>query len=319
MFIGTLLLDNITILKLSGFNVFLGIVPSTTSVGAGNSHLDTGNEGTGQETSNGSGTEDETNKEGSDNDQSTGTNHFSQGSLGGDGDTSFVVRVNFTSSDLGVISELSSDFEDHLKSSLSDRLHGHGRESVGQHSTDQETREQKSISDLDVSDDKSIRGRDIVRSSLGSGDEGTIKSHRDESSGSDSETLTNSSSGVTSSIKSISSVSGFLTKFSHFGNTTSIIRDGTISIDSQTDGKIGEHTKSSKGNTEKTKSLVGDVSGNTEEDDGDNAGEVSQSKTVDDVGGSTSLAGFRDFLDGLVGVGGIVFSQDTDHQANNET
>jgi hypothetical protein len=114
-------------------------------------------------------------------------------------------------------------------------------------------------------------------------------------------------------------VSNIFTEFGHFSNTTSVIRDGAISIDSQTNAQVGEHTEGSEGNTEKTEESVGDISGDGEEDDGVDARKVTEGETVDDVGGSTGLAGFGDFLDGLVVVGGIVFSEDTNDETNDQT
>lgn len=46
--------------------------------------------------------------------------------------------------------------------------------------------------------------------------------------------LSNSGSGVASSIKSISSLTDSVTHSSHLSNTTSIVTDGTISINSKT-------------------------------------------------------------------------------------
>jgi len=321
VFFRTLLLGDTTVQKFAGFNVFLGIIPSTTSVGTGDGHLDTRDQSTGQQTSNSLGAEEETNTEGSEDDQATGGDHFSKGSLSGDGDTSFVIGGDFTGDNLGVFLDLLSDFQDHFEGSLADGLHGHGREGIRKHGTDQETREEEGISDIDVRDVVrldglaiSIEGRDG-----GSGDESTVEGEGDQSGRSDSETLTDSSGSVTSSIQSISSVSNIFTEFGHFSDTTSVIRDGAISIDSQTNAQVGEHTEGSEGNTEKTEELVGDEGTDGEEDDGVDAREITEGETVDDVSGSTGLAGFGDFLDGLVVVGGIVFSEDTNDETNDQT
>jgi len=206
-----------------------------------------------------------------------------------------------------------------LESSSSDSLHGHGRESVGQHSTDQETSEQQSISDLDLINDQNLASFFFGGRVGGSGDESTVEGEGDESSRTNGETFTDSSGSVTSSIQSVSSVSSFFTEFTHFSNTTGIIRDGAISIDSQTNSQVGEHTKGSESNTEKTEEDVGDVSSDGQEDDGVDGGEVTKGKTVDNVGGSTSLAGFSDFFNGSVVVRGIIFSQETNSKTNNES
>jgi hypothetical protein len=320
VFFRTLLLGDTTVQKFAGFDVFLGIIPGTTSVGTGDSHLDTRDQSTGQQTSNSLRAEEETNTDGSKDDQTTGGDHFSEGSLSGDGDTSFIIGGNFTSDNLGVFLDLLSDFQDHFEGSTTDGLHGHGREGIRKHSTDQKTGEEEGISDIDVSDDISLLGFTVDDGEAsGSGDESTIKGEGDQSSRSDGETFTDGSGSVTGSIQSISSVSNIFTEFGHFSNTTSVIRDGAISIDSQTNAQVGEHTEGSEGNTEKTEESVGDISGDGEEDDGVDARKVTEGETVDDVGGSTGLAGFSDFLDGLIVVGGIVFSEDTNDETNDQT
>lgn len=152
-----------------------------------------------------------------------------------------------------------------------------------------------------------------------SGDEGTVEGKRDQSSRSNSETLTNSSSGVTSGIELIGSFSNGLTHFTHFNNTTSVIRNGTVGIDSKTNSHGGEHTKSTESNTEHTEEGVANESGDGKEDNGNNGGEVTKSQTLDNVGGSTSFARSSNLLNGGVFVRSVVFGDVTNDQTRPET
>ena len=64
-----------------------------------------------------------------------------------------------------------------------------------------------------------------------SGDESTEKGEFDEAGGSDGETLADNGSGVTSSVEGVSSVSDLSWESAHIGNTTSVVRDGSVSVD----------------------------------------------------------------------------------------
>lgn len=152
-----------------------------------------------------------------------------------------------------------------------------------------------------------------------SGDEGTVEGEGDQSSRSNSETLTNGSSGVTGGIELIGSLSDGFTHFAHFNNTTSIVRDGTVSIDSKTNSHGGEHTEGTEGNTEHTEEGVANESGDGEEDNGDNGGEVTKSQTLNDVSGSTSFTRSSNLLNGGVIVRGVVFGDVTNDQTRPET
>ena len=75
MLIGALLLGDVVDLQSAGFNIFLGVIPSTTSVGGGDSHLDARDEGTRKETSNSLRAEEETTKKRGDNDLKLGVSY----------------------------------------------------------------------------------------------------------------------------------------------------------------------------------------------------------------------------------------------------
>ena len=102
---------------------------------------------------------------------------------------------------------LSSDLVDHGFSGITDSRHGQSGESVWEHSTDEETGEGKGLKDVNSG------GFGVRKVSLNTGNESTEKSKSDEAGRSDSETLTNGGSGVTSTIKSVKSFS----IYHHFG------------------------------------------------------------------------------------------------------
>ena len=62
---------------------------------------------------------------------------------------------------------------------------------------------------------------------------GTEQGQRHKGGRTNGETLSNGSSGVSSSVQGISTLTDVLTHGSHLGNASSIVRDGTIGINGQ--------------------------------------------------------------------------------------
>ena len=292
-------------LEATGFDVLLGVVPGTTSVGGRDGHLDTGDEGTGEETGEGVLAEEDTADDGAEDDEDTGGDHLAEGTFGGDGDALLVVGFLSTVGDLGV-AELTADFVDHSHGSGTDGLHGHGGEPVGEHSTDDETGEDTFVEDVDGLD-------------LGAGDVGTIEGETDEGGGADGETLADGGGGVTGGVEGVSDVTDFGTHFGHFGNAPGVVGDGAVGVDGEGDGHGGEHAEGGEGVAEETAHVVGEEDGDGHGGGGGEDGDVAEGETVDDVGGGTGFAGFGDFLDGPVGAGGVVFGGVADEETRPET
>lgn len=155
--------------------------------------------------------EDHTEENRGHNDQETWRNHFLEGSLGGNLDAALVVRVDLSAPHLWV-SELSSDFDDHLSSGDTNGLHGHGREGVWKHGTNEQRSENPGFSNFNIVDL-------VLLGVLGSDDEGSVESQGDQGSGSDGESLADGGSGVSGGVQSIGLFSDFVAEFGHFGDT----------------------------------------------------------------------------------------------------
>lgn len=149
--------------------------------------------------------------------------------------------------------------------------------------------------------------------------EGSIQSETNKSRRSNGETLTNSSSCITSRIQNISSFSHLGIKFSHFGNTSGIVTDRSIAIDSEANGKIGKHAQGSQSHTVVAKSGVREVDHKTEDDNGDDGGKIAQSKSINDIGGGSSLACNGKFLNVVVRVTSHNFSHIADDETSDQT
>lgn len=200
----------------------LGIVPSSTSVGGRDGNLDTGDDGSGKETSGGGWAEEESGEEWGSEDESSWGNHHLEGSFSGDLDASLIVWLVLKSVlDVSLSSfVIVLDVVHHLVGGVTDSLHGEGREEVWEHGTDKESSELGWLEDINgvVTD---------------SSDEGTEESKSDETGRSDSETLTDSGGGVTSGIKSISDISDLGWESRHLSNSSGIVGDWSVTINGE--------------------------------------------------------------------------------------
>ena len=287
----------------AGLDVLLGVVPCATSVGHGDGELDTRDEATGEETSAAIAAEDDTGDEGRANNEDTGHDHLPEGSLGGDQDAALVIGLHLAGDNLG---ELFHALLNHVVGGLTDGLHGHGGESVGHHRTVKETREDPRVEDVDDGD-------------LGADGVGTEEGEGHKGGRADGETLTDGGGGVTGGVKGISAAANLGAELGHLGDATSVVRDGTVSIDGQAHGERTEHTEGSEGNTVHTGQDVGASDGDAEANDRDDAGKVTDGKTVDDTSGAGDLLGLGDLAHGGVRVGSVVLSDETDEETRPET
>lgn len=294
-------------LKKLSLNELLAVVPGATSVGGRESNLDAADNVTGKETRDATVAEEKTHKDRGNDDDAAGGDHLSEGSVGGDGDALSVVSGG-TSSDQR---NLSADLSDHVLSGGADSLHGQSRESVGDHSAEQETSEGEGLEDVNHVG----RGENVSNT----GNVGTEKSESDEASRANGEALTNSGGSVTSGIEGISAVTDRLIKVAHLSNTTSIVRDRAIAVNSEANGEAAEHANSTKSNTVHSSPVESEQDSDGEADNGDNVGHVAKSETLDDVGSSTQEARSGELAGGAERVGGVVLSGETNKEAGPET
>ena len=208
---------------------------------------------------------------------------------------------------------LSSDFVDHGFSGITDSRHGQSGESVWEHSTDEETGEGKGLKDVNSG------GVNVGKFSINTGNESTEKSKSDEAGRSDGETLTNSGSGVSSSIKRVSSSTDGFIEVAHLGDTTSVVRDGTVSVNGQSNGQASEHTNSRQSNTVHSGPLESEKDGDGQADDGDDGRSVTESESLDNVSGGIEGASTGEFSSWLVSVGGVVLRGNTDDKTGPKT
>lgn len=294
----------------TSLDVFLGVIPSTTGVGGGEGNLDSRDNGTGKEARGELVAEEESSEERRHNDNSTGGNHLSEGSVGGDGDALLVVGLGTSLDERN----LSSDLSNHVLSGFSDSRHGQGREGVGKHGSEEEAGEGEGLED--------VHGVSIseLRAGLSNtGHEGTEESEGDEAGRADGETLSDSGGGVTGGVEGISGDTDLLVEVGHLSDSTSVVRDGAISVNGEGNGEAAEHTNGSEGNSVHSSPVEGEEDGDGEADDGDDVGEVSEGESLDDVGGSIEVASLSELLGGSVGLGGVVLSGDSNDESGPET
>jgi hypothetical protein len=287
---------------------FLGVIPSTTGVRLGDSDLDTGNDGTSEDTSSGVWTEDESGAKWGSNNEDSWSNHLVEGSFSRDGNaTSIVWLVEETLCFvfLGNVVIGLNEFH-HFVSGISDGSHGEGSEEIWEHSTDEESSELGWL-------------EDINGSITDSGNESTEKSKSDEAGRSDSETFTDSGGGVSCGIKSISHVSDFGRKSAHFSASSGIVGDWAISVNGKSDWKGSEHTESGKTDTVHTGVGETESNGSSDADNWDDNGKVTKGESEDNVWCWTFVACFSEMEGWSISVVGVVFSDESDDHTGPES
>jgi len=185
----------------------------------------------------------------------------------------FVIWVFLISSfDLLNSVEIFDDEIHHLRSGISDGLHGQGGESVWEHSSNHKSTELDGLEDINACGSNS-------------GVEGAEKGKTDKASRSDSESLSNSGGSVSCGIKSISLGSDSSWESGHLGNTTGVVRDWSISVNGKGNWEGSEHSEG--GETDSVHTRVGESvsDGGGKANDWDDAGVVSESESEDDVWG----------------------------------
>ena len=303
------------------FNVLLGVVPSATRVGGGEGNLDTGHNAASEDTVSGLVTKEEASKERGNNDEDAGSDHLFEGSVGGDRDAPLVVS-RLTS--LFHMLELSADFPEHVLGGITDGLHGHGGEPVGEHGTDEESSEGVRLKDVDtirlLGLDSGFIGFGHDSDGAGNtGHEGTEEGEGNEAGGSNGETLADSGGGVACGIESISSLTDDRFEVAHLSDSTGVVGDGAIAVNGEGNGEAAEHANSGKGNSVHGSELEGNKHGDGKAEDGDDAREVTKGETVDDVGGASEFASLSKLLGRSVFFGGVVFSDEADSETGPET
>jgi len=293
--------------KFTGFNHLLAVIPGTTSVGGGESNLDSRDDDTSEETSAGNVSEDNTDKEGRDDDDGTGGNHLGEGSLGGNTNALSMIGV-LSGHDIGV---LSLDFLNHELSGISDGTHGESREPVREHRSEEESSEGVGVEDVD--------GDGLSEGLSNTGDEGSEESESDKGGRSNGETFTDSGGGVTSGIELISGFSNVFLEVGHLGDTSGVIGDRTVSVNSEGNGEASEHTNGREGDSVHGSEVEGNKDGGTKADNWDNVGHVSESESLDDIRSGSEFTRLGKVLGGAVFVGGVVLSGGTDNHTGPES
>jgi len=295
-------------LKEASLDVLLGVVPSTTGVGGREGNLDTGNNVTGEEARDAAVAEQETHDDGSQDNEGTRGDHLLEGGVGRDSNALVVLGLHLAGGNEG---NLADNLLNHLLSGSADSGHGKSGESVGDHSTEQETGEGEGLEDVDH-----VGGGVVVGDA---GHEGAEESQGDEAGRANSEALADGSGGVTSGIKSISVLADILVEVAHLSNTTSVVRNRAIAINSEADGKAAKHANGTESNTVHSSPVEAQEDSDSEADNGDDVGHVAKGKTLNDVGSGIEAAGTGKLTGGAERVGGVVLSGETDEETGPET
>ncbi len=174
----------------------------------------------------------------------TRNKHFLKSCVCRYGYACLVVRICLTFKKAWDCTELTAYFFDHLVCCLGNRLHCKCREEERKHTTYKEADCNVGIEDVntDIVDANSLSIR-------------YKQSQSCEGCGTDSETFTHSSGCVTDSVQLICDFTNRIIKAAHFSNTTGVVGDRTVSVNSNGDACCGEHTYGCKSDTIKARNL----------------------------------------------------------------
>ena len=103
----------------------------------------------------------------------------------------------------------------------------------------------------------------------------------------------------------------------HLCNSSCVVADWAVGINGKSDGKGWEHSEGWQGNSEHSQHIEGDKSCEGQKGDGHKGGQISESNSIDNVGGCASAARICDFSDWSVRVRGVVFSDKANEQSGN--
>ena len=299
---------------ISAFDVFLGIIPCTTSIGHEDGENDTGNHDADEHTTqNGTFCVEEniedTGTDGRDDRDDAGKNHLTDSSMRRNGNAFAVFSFDtfFAFEQAGDFFELATDFLHHILSGAADGEHGKRAEPEGKDATDEET-----------DDDERIHGVDGFKAhDLGISDEERKGSEGSRTNG---EAFADGSGGVTDAVEFVCAVTDFFVESGHFGDTAGVVGDWTISVNGELDTGCGEHTECCESDTVHTAEQIGDEDSRCNEDDGDNRGNHTNGEALDDVrSGAAIIGSVRDRFNGFICIRRIILGNFADACAGDET
>ncbi len=295
----------------SHFDVFFRVIPCTTSVGHEDREENTGDGRTSEETTEGLEAV-KTNKNGDRDSERAGEDHLAKCSVCGDLNTTCVVSFDtfFTVTKTFDFTELATNFFDHLLRSATNSFHRERGEPEGKHTTDQETCHDFGVDDVEC--EVGVRREDFTL-------ECREESESCQCSRTDRETFTDRCGGVTNSVEVVCACANFFTELSHLSDTTSVVSDGTVSINSELDTCGCEHTEGCDRDTVESCEFVSDQDRDNEDEDGTNCGVHTNSETGDDGGRRTCFTLFCDLFDGSVFIGSVDFAEFTDERTSEES
>ena len=306
-------------------DVLLGIVPGSSSVTHADGQLNTSDKTSDEQTAHGIDTEESSSEEGGEHDHGSGGDHLPETGVGTDLDASIVVRPlsGVLVKQVGALSKLPLDLINHFHGSKSDALHGHGGEPEGDHSSDDQEGKSEGLEHVDSVLEKNINSRVLVvcvfTELLDATDKGSEQGEADKSGRSNGEALSNGGGGVSGSVKSIGLLPDGRVELSHLGDSSSVVADRSVDIDGQSSGEVAQHSNRGKGNTVQISNGEAEVDNSGKDGDRDDGTLVPEGSSVNDVGGSSSLATVSDFPDGLVAVTGVVLGDETNDESSSDS
>mmetsp|Transcript_13734 Transcript_13734/g.19409 ORF Transcript_13734/g.19409 Transcript_13734/m.19409 type:complete len:458 (-) Transcript_13734:442-1815(-) len=304
------LLDAIDV-DASLLNVLFGVVPCSSGVRGRDSHLHTGGNSSSKKACYSSVTEDDASDDRCAHDKDSRRDHFAEGGVRRNLNASRVISrsvARLAGKKSRDALKLAHNLLHHLVGCESYRLHSHSREPVRNHSPDEKCRK-----------DDRRKERDVFLTEVAALDKSTEERKANKASGANSKSFADSCSSVSCSVESVGLLANLLREASHFCNTSSVVTDRSVNIDTKASGKRSEHAESSKRDAKHVQDGKRKVNNESEQKHRDDDALVAEGEAVDDVCCSAGLARLSNFAGRLVRVTGVVFGNKADDRSCPET
>ena len=202
--------------------------------------------------------------------------------------------------------ELTTHFFDHGHGCTSNGTHCHRREDKGQHGSNKQACNHIGLGDIDACNTR----RRHVGSKQGQSRQGRRCNGK---------TFPNCGGCVPYRVQFVGTLTNFFGEFTHFGNTSGVIRNRAVSIHRQLNTGIGQHPHGSNSDPVQTPKMKGPDNAGRNQQNRNSSGHHSHPKTSNNIGRSSRRGLTYDGQDRLLPGSGIVFGDKSHEYAGNQS
>uniref|UniRef100_J3KZH6 Uncharacterized protein n=1 Tax=Oryza brachyantha TaxID=4533 RepID=J3KZH6_ORYBR len=221
--------------RCTNLDIFLGVVPGSTTVGSRVTCLHAGDEGAGEEAGERLDAEEGAGEQRRQQHERPGGHHLPERRVGGDADAPGIVRRGEPLRQPRDGGELPAHLLHHLQRRAADAPHRHRREPVGEHRADDQPHEHLGAQHVDRRQPRPAHERAEQR-------------QRHQRRRSDGEPLPDCSGGVSGGVQGVGSLPDPVAHAGHLGDPAGVVAYRPVGVDGEPGGDRAEHPKRGDGN-----------------------------------------------------------------------